>query len=225
MSNHLDTMSASGRWQLMVEAAKRGAAEQGYKMRRMPGRGLSNIWNLDKDGTSQLTSIRTTRDRWIAFPPLLNGTKWKTLDDVELVLVATVDSKENPQKVEVYILPANEVRQRFDAAYKARKKAGHVHTDNFGMWVGLDPDPRGIATSVGAGIIENYKPIAVYSIDTLVAQTAEVRGDDDPSEERAEQPEARPATIAEVMAWARERVAEIAGVRVESVKLDLKVEY
>jgi len=27
------------------------------------------------------------------------------------------------------------------------------------------------------------------------------------------------------MAWARERVAEIAGVRVEAVKLDLKLEY
>ena len=46
----------------------------------------------------------------------------------------------------------------------------------------------------------------------------------DISEERAEEA-LRPATIAEVMAWARERVAEIAGVRIEAVKLDLKLEY
>ena len=39
------------------------------------------------------------------------------------------------------------------------------------------------------------------------------------------QTKARPATIAEAMAWARERVAEIAGVRVDVVKLDLKLEY
>ncbi len=32
-------------------------------------------------------------------------------------------------------------------------------------------------------------------------------------------------TIAEVMAWARERVAAIAGVKPEAIKLDLKVEY
>ena len=35
----------------------------------------------------------------------------------------------------------------------------------------------------------------------------------------------QPATIAEVMAWAREWVAEIAGIRPEAVKLDLKLEY
>jgi hypothetical protein len=35
----------------------------------------------------------------------------------------------------------------------------------------------------------------------------------------------QPTTIAEVMDWARERVAKIAGVKVEAVKLDLKVEY
>jgi len=32
-------------------------------------------------------------------------------------------------------------------------------------------------------------------------------------------------TIAEVMAWARARVAELAGVRLDAVKLDLKVKY
>ena len=40
-----------------------------------------------------IASVRTTRDRWIAFPPLDGGTRWKTLDDVELVLVAAVDEE------------------------------------------------------------------------------------------------------------------------------------
>jgi hypothetical protein len=43
--------------------------------------------------------------------------------------------------------------------------------------------------------------------------------------ERAEAPEPRFTTIAQVMAWAREQVADIAGVRLEAVKLDLKLEY
>jgi transcriptional regulator with XRE-family HTH domain len=35
---------------------------------------------------------------------------------------------------------------------------------------------------------------------------------------------AQPSTIAEVLAWARRRVAQLAGVDIESVKLDLKLE-
>ena len=172
-------------------------------------------------------AIRTTRDRWIAFPPLENGTKWKTLDDVELVVVAAVDSKENPTKIEVYIFPASDVRKRFNAALAARTKAGNVNRDNFGMWVALDPDTRGLVNGVGGGIAAQYKPIAIYSIEALLAERPEQApdADDKSSLQEEERPETRPTTIAEVMAWARERVAEIAGVRVEAVKLDLKVEY
>ena len=203
---------------------------QGYTLSRVPGRGLSNVWNMEKGGKSQLASIRTTRDLWIAFPPLEGGTKWKTLDDVELVVVATVDSKDDPQNIEVYIFPAKEVRKRFDAAYTARTKAGHVQKDNFGMWVSLHPDTRGIASSVGSGITEQYKPVAVYSIETLIAAKPDesLQGGEQQAEPGGEEGEPefpRLTTIADVMAWARERVAEIAGVRVEAVKLDLKMEY
>ena len=82
-------------------------------MQRRPGRGLSNIFEVTKDGTNTTACIRTTRDRWFAFPPLAGATRWKTLDDVENVIVAAVNSKENPEKVEVYIFPADEVRRRF----------------------------------------------------------------------------------------------------------------
>jgi len=94
------------------------------------------------------------------------------------------------------------------------------------MWVALDNDPRGIASSVGSGITEHYKPVAVYSIEALLSANA-----DQPhaeaeaiAEEEAIQQEGQPTTIAEVMAWARKRVAEIAGVQVDAVKLDLKLE-
>src|SRR5687768_16634384 len=105
-------------WHFMVDAAKRALEAQGYSLSRQPGRGLSNIWNADRDGTTHSISIRTTRDRSIAFPPLKQGTKWKTLDDVDLVAVSSVDTKENPKNVEVYIFPAAEVQKRFNAAYQ-----------------------------------------------------------------------------------------------------------
>ncbi|MDR3574438.1 MAG: hypothetical protein P4L50_11275 [Anaerolineaceae bacterium] len=203
---------------------------QGYALERVPGRGLSNIWTITKDGKSQRASIRTTRDRWFAFPPLAKGTKWKTLSEVDVVIVASVDSRDNPENVEVFIFPAEEVRKRFDAAYTARKKAGKAPTDNFGMWIGLDPDKRSHHDAVSSGIIEKYKRVALYSIDKLIAETSQNLVEQTPGEGSGEtdetgEPTPRFTTIAEVMAWARERVAELAGVKAEAIKLDLKVEY
>ncbi|RWO40430.1 MAG: hypothetical protein EOS11_19710 [Mesorhizobium sp.] len=232
MSNQLDGLSETVKWRLLVEAAKKGAESQGYALTRVPGRGLSNIWSITKNGKTQTASIRTTRDRWFAFPPLRGGTKWKTLDDVEVVIVATVDSKDDPENVEVYIFPADEVRARFNAAYAARIKSGQKTKDNFGMWVALDHDDRRTATSVGSGIVEKYKQVAKYPITDLLKARPDhevLDGRDDADEEETrggiEVEQTRFSTIAEVMAWARTAVAEIAGVRDEAVKLDLKIEY
>lgn len=227
MTNLLSELSESVRWRLMVDAAKKGMAGQGYSLARVPGRGLSNIWTVSKDGKSKLASIRTTRDRYIAFPPLEGGAKWKTLDDVELVVVATVDSKDDPENVEVYLFPADDVRKRFNAHYVARSKDGQTIKDNFGMWVALEHDDRGIAASVGTGIIDHYKPIAVYPIADLLADNPHAEAGDEEPDEGAGETAAVPSlsTIAEVMAWARDRVAQLAGVQTEAVKLDLKIEY
>jgi hypothetical protein len=222
-SNGLDEAASR---QLLVAAAKRAVMEQGYSLTRLPGRGLASVWNMRKKGKSQVAAIRTTRDRWIAFQPLDDGAKWKTLDDVELVVVAALDSKDQPKNIEVYIFPAAEVRKRFDASFAARTADGQFNKDGYGMWVALDPDPRGIAASTGSGIVEKYKPLAVYPIAAVRSGQTD-RPHVDASSERTEEvnPPGEPSTIAEVMAWARERVAQIAGVRIDAVKLDLKVEY
>ena len=79
-----------------------------------------------------------------------------------------------------------------------------------------------VPASVGSGIVDKYKPIAEYSLRSLLAaSTAEGQTttvDDEPDE-------TQPTTVAEVMAEARERVATLLGVRSDAVKLDLKVEY
>lgn len=224
MVNRMEGLNETVKWHLMVEAAKRGAEAQGYTLARVPGRGLSNIWTITKNGKSQKAAIRTTRDRWFAFPPLADGTKWKTLSEVEVVIVAAVDSRAEPENVEVYIFPAEEVRARFDAAYAARTKAGHIQKNNFGMWVGLDTDDRGIAASVGSGIANKHKRVAIYAIvDLLVGNETKVA--EQVEDGAAGDTDAGPSTIAEVMDWARQRVADIAGVSPQAVKLDLKVEY
>jgi hypothetical protein len=232
MDNGFFSMPWSKRWWLLVNAAKRGAEEMGYTLHRVPGRGLSNVWKLEKDGHSVLAAIRTTQDRWIAFAPLANGAKWKTLDDVALVLVAAVDSIENPQNIETYIFPSNTIRNRFDAAYAARAAAGHTNRDDFGMWVALDQDPRGLASSVGSGIVEEFDPVATYPMSDPSLSRPQLAEDAEDRPIGAEAQEiqtgalaGQPETIAEVMAWARKRVAELAGLRLEAVRLDLKLEY
>src|ERR1700680_5124194 len=129
MANETDMSRNAKSWRLMVDAAKQAARDQGYTLSRVPGRGLSNEWKAEKGGKTVRASIRTTRDRWIAFLPLEGGTKWKTLDSAQLVIVAAVDSKEDPKNIEVYIFPAKEVRQRFDDAYKARLAEGRSIPD------------------------------------------------------------------------------------------------
>jgi hypothetical protein len=199
----------------------------GYVLNRVPGRGLSNLWLFEKNGKRGSASIRTTRDRWFAFPPLDGGTRWKTLDDVDVVLVAAVDRPDNPANIEVYIFDADVVRSRFQAAYEARVKAGHRVKDNFGMWLKLDRDDRGLPTSVGSGLADYRPPVATFPIADILGEregaaisppTAPSLGSDSAGFQPSD-------TISQVMAITRERVAELAGVRLEAVKLDVKIEY
>jgi hypothetical protein len=227
MPNRFTEMSDQETWPILVNAAKRGLEAQGFKLTRVPGRGRSNIWEIEQQGKAQRASIRTTKGRWFAFPTLKHGKAWKTLDDVEKIVVAAVDDKDDPRKVQVYLFQAPEVRNRFNAAYAARTKAGLVVKDNFGMWINLDDDKRRLPTSVGAGLAADHQPIAEYSLDELLAEGAPNTGlhkdESDPVE--SEQSESPPRTIAEVMNWARRQIADLSGFPVQAVKLDLKIEH
>ena len=227
MTNRLKEMGESAAWRLLVGAARQGAERKGYKLTKQPGRGLSNTWLLEKDGRAQIAAIRTTRDRWVAFPPLEQGAKWKTLDDVELVLVAAVDDPANPQSVDVYLFPADDVKRRFDASYKARMEASHQVRDNYGMWVKLDAGDPGIASQVGAGLALDHAPIAHFTLDELEAGSsasteATAIGPEDLTPDEVE--EAAPSTVSEVLAWARAQIAQLTGMKSEAIKLDLKIE-
>jgi hypothetical protein len=225
MTNRLKEMGETASWRLMVGAALRGAEQQGFVLTRQPGRGLSNTWQLDKEGETAVAAVRTTRDRWVAFPPLEGGAKWKTLDNVERVLVAAVDDPANPQHVDVYLFPADEVRKRFDASYAARMTAGHTVRDNYGMWVKLDAGDPQVASQVGAGLSETFPAIARFSLDELEASSATpAPAVDDLVSEDAEREESGPSNVGEVLAWARSQIAQLTGMKLEAVKLDLKIE-
>lgn len=227
MPNRLKEMGETASWRLMVSAAVEGAKQSGYSMKRQPGRGLSNTWEVTKDGVTKVASVRTTRDRWIAFPPLENGTKWKTLDDVDLVLVSAVDDPKNPQNVDVYLFPADVVRERFDASYSARIENGHTVRDNYGMWVWLDAGDPSIPSQVGSGLAEEFPRIAHFTIDELEADVSsptarEVADVSIEHDEASEIPNF--TTVGEVLAWARSEIAKLSGMASEAIRLDLKIE-
>ena len=231
MSHRLKTLTESQAWHLLVNAATKALEAEGYTLTRMPGRGLANMWSMERDGVSQHVAIRTTRIRWFAFPPLQGGTTWKTLKDADYVAVATVDSRDDPKTVEIYLFPAEVVRQRFDLAYAARAEAGHALRDDYGMWVALDAYERGLAIDVGSGLAQEYQPIAEYPIMDLIADGSWERVDADVSTLEVEDthpkpitPAEAPDTIADVIAWARQRIATIAGVAPSAVRVDVKLE-
>ena len=226
----LKEMGETAAWHLMVGAALEGARMQGYALKKQPGRGLSNTYELTKDGKTLTASIRTTRDRWVAFPPLDGGKRWKTLDDVDLVLVAAVDDRLNPQNVDVYVFPADEVRKRFDASYAARTANGHTVRDNYGMWVMLDEGDDAVISQVGHGLAEEYPRIANFSIDELEGSvTKDVRkmakeAAPGREEDVAVVGAAFPLnTVADVLTFARQKIATLTGMPVETIKLDLKM--
>src|SRR5262245_55946385 len=131
-----NTSNQSGRKvkrRVLVSAALLAAEQQGLTLTKLPGRGKSNVWEGRTNGKSERISIRTSKNRWFAFPPLNRGKKWRTLDDVDVVMVAAVDDSDDPRRAEVYRFDAKEVRRHFDAAYAARASAGHTIKDGFGM--------------------------------------------------------------------------------------------
>lgn len=220
MSNEFKDLTSAKSWHLLVKAGRQAAEAEGYELDRQPGRGRSNIWKAKRDGKEQLACIRTTRDRWIAFPPMKGG--WKTLDKVDLVIVAAVDDADDPRHAEVFIFEADEVRERFNDSYKARIEDGQSIRDDFGMWVCLDRYDRDVPASVGSGLAEEHEPIAVYSLSELTV-SGEAQ-DREPSEVDEDRRIKEPQTIAEVLAGASADIAKIAGVDPSSVKLDLKIE-
>jgi hypothetical protein len=227
MSNRLKEMGESAAWHLMVSAALKGGQKLGYALERQPGRGLSNVYEATKDGKMHIVSVRTTRDRWIAFPPLDGGKSWKTLDDVDLVLVSAVDDRVNPQNVDVYLFPGAEVRKRFGAAYAARIANGNTIPDNYGMWIMLDKGDDKIPGQVGHSLAVDYPSIARFTIDELEAEPdlAATEIAKDVSIEVDERHRDGPSldTVAAVLAFARQKIAALTGLPAETIKLDLKM--
>ena len=214
MENKFKLLSNGERWKILVNKARHTVEGVGYEMQRVPGKGRSNVWELHKGNKKTIAAIRTTQDRYIAFLPLEE--KWKTLGDVDTVIVAAVDDIENPQNVEVYMFPADEVQKRFDEAYYARVKAGYKINEDVGMWVCLDPIDHDSLNGVGTGILRDHKPIAVLPLDDPGGGASPAVTGDQSWSNQCE-------TISDIITAARRRIAQISGMPEQSIQLELRI--
>jgi hypothetical protein len=130
--------------------------EQGWKVERVPGSGKSSMRRISKGQESKVVSIRTTQDTYIAFPRDRHDKSWVTLSEVDAVVAVSVDDYYNPRFAQVHIIDGKEMRERFDRAYAARRKAGHTIPLGRGVWVPLyieDSDKAPTHVGGGAGLV------------------------------------------------------------------------
>lgn len=189
--------------------------KDGWKVEREPRSGKSSVRRITKGKESLLVSIRTTQDTWIAFPRTPGDKKWRTLDDVDAVVPVSVDDRENPRYAKVHLIDGDEVRARFNRAYKARKAAGHSIPVGRGVWISLyDQEATDPVNRVGAGMGLDFPPIATVPLSS--EQIAAVGADDD--EDVASPGEEAPLSIAE----AKRRLALTLGVDPANIKITVE---
>lgn len=183
--------------------------QDGWRLERIPGSGKASVRRIIRNGESRVVSIRTTQDTWIAFPRSADGGGWVTLDDVDTVIAVTVDDREAPKWAAAYMVSAEEMRQRFDRAYQARKDAGHSVPAGRGVWVSMfAKEDQDVVATIGGGIAVGKEPMLRVRLS---------EDDDQPVALTAEATEA-PLTIAE----AKNRLALSFGVDPEKVKITIE---
>ncbi len=194
----------------------------GWKVERVPGSGKSSVRRITKGAQTKIVSIRTTQDQWIAFPRKENDAGWLTLDEVDAVVPVSVDDEEMPKFAKVHLIDGDEMRARFDRAYKARKKAGHAITMGRGVWISLYvPEAQDPVNLVGAGVGLMFPPIATVPLAPQLASAAQPtasRGDDEAHLLLSVPAEEAPLTIAE----AKRRLAKTLGVDPINIKISVE---
>ena len=193
--------------------AEEALREQGWTVERLP-KMTTSVRRISKNGESKTISIRTSQNTWIAFPRTKDDKRWRTLSKVDAVVAASVEDPSNPQFAKIHLLDVNDVRERFDRAYKARLTAGRKIPVGRGVWVSLYDDETDQPVSmVGAGLAKDPETlIARVPLDGDGANGGDLVTAITPDDDDA------PLTIAE----AKRRLAKTLGVDLGSIKITVE---
>jgi hypothetical protein len=198
----------------LFQAAEMALEKEGWKVERIARSGKSSVRRITKGKIEKTVSIRTSQDTWIAFPRTLDDRSWSTLADVDYVVAASVDSRENPRFAKVHLIEGNEMRARFDRAYAARKKANYTLPVGRGIWLSLyEKEAHDPVTLVGAGVGLDHPAIATVP---LTGQEGYANFEEPDSQAHGGENEA-PLTIAQ----AKRRLALSLGVSEADIKITI----
>jgi hypothetical protein len=217
MTNIFKTPEKRERKKRLLEIGIQTLQREGWTVTRERGSGGSSVRRIAKGSDRKLVSIRTTQSQWIAFPPKTNGKGWTTLDDVDVVLAVSVDANVPPREALVHWLPADDMRQRFDLARKARVEARRVMPKRRGVWIPLyeREDASESVSYVGGGAGLDYPPIARVSMTDGVS-AVQATGPEGHAEEA--DADGGQLTIPE----AKRRLARWLGVQESSIKITVE---
>ncbi|HEX5726775.1 MAG TPA: hypothetical protein VFX98_14965 [Longimicrobiaceae bacterium] len=202
--------------------------KEGWKVRKIPRAGKSSVRQITKGDETKKVSIRTTQDTWIAFPRTKDDRAWATLSEVDVVVAVSVDDPDNPQFAQVHLIDGDEMRERFDRAYRARKAAGHSLPLGRGVWLSLySNDADEPVSQVGAGAGLDHPAIARVPLHPQdLAGVGDPRSSEDgEGEEEIVVPETKggvrdekPLTISE----AKRLLAQSLGVDPSNIKITIE---
>ena len=184
-----------------------------------------SVRRITKNGESKLIAIKTSQDTWISFARTTDDTKWVTLCDVEVVVAVSVDDIENPRSAQVHMIEADEMRDRFDRAYAARRAAGHTIQPSHGVWLSLyEEEGTSPVQRVGAGAGLANPAIAVVPLDESETPVTPTKQPNSPGDYRTTQygnspsVDEQPLTIAQ----AKTKLARTFGVDPSNIKITVE---
>jgi hypothetical protein len=208
-------------FQIGVEALQKA----GWTVERIPRLGKSSVRRICRGAESRTVSIRTTQNTWLAFPRNETDTGWGTLADVDVVVAVSVDSGDHPKYALVHFIEGEDMRDRFDRAYHARKAAGHSIPLGRGVWLSLyHEEAREPVYQVGAGVGLTNPPIARVPLHAAIgtASTGDAAAnkvaDEVETVDTASEAGTEPLTIGE----AKLRLAQALGVSPSSIKITIE---
>ena len=204
----------------LEKVALEALEKNGWTVAKTSASGRARVCRITKNGTSKLAAIRTTQDTWIAFLRSKDDMSWTTLSDVDVVVASSVDSRLHPKFIQIHMIDANEMRDRFDRAYDARCAAGHSVPEGRGVWVSLyEEESTDPVSHVGAGAGIAHPPIVRVPLDEVDAPSTSP-----PDASRTQQASASNADDEEplTIGQAKARLARTLGVDPASIKITVE---
>lgn len=145
-------MKSGERKKYLFQIGLKALEKNGWAVQQTQDTEKPSLRCITKGGKKKWVVICTSQSTRIRFSRKHDDSGWKTLDDSEIVVAVSVDSREKPQFAQVHLINSDELQQRFDRAYKARLKSRKKVAKSWGSSIHLyKQDDENTLSHIGAG--------------------------------------------------------------------------